>query len=160
MSANLPRQSFASDEAGAVSVDWVVLTAAVVGMGIASVVVVRDGSTSLAEDVEFSLTSTQVAPLGCLGSAGGPAGFECYAGPTITQQLPLSDMSFTPETCFVVSGGPVTCTGGETIVADYFTMSNGDTFTRQTITAPGTETRVVWRNTATNEVVDTPPPAG
>jgi Flp pilus assembly pilin Flp len=42
---------FLSDETGAMAVDWVVLTAGVVGLGLASIGVVTTGSVSLAEEV-------------------------------------------------------------------------------------------------------------
>jgi len=35
---------FAKDEAGAVTVDWVVLTAAIVGLGIAVIATISDGA--------------------------------------------------------------------------------------------------------------------
>ena len=41
-------QNFARDEDGAVTVDWVVLTAAIVGLGIAVLASVSSGTNSLA----------------------------------------------------------------------------------------------------------------
>ena len=41
-------KSFANDEAGAVTVDWVVLTAAIVGLGIVVMTSVGGGITGLA----------------------------------------------------------------------------------------------------------------
>ncbi len=43
--------AFKSDECGAVTVDWVVLTAAIVGLGIAVLVLVSGGTTELAGDI-------------------------------------------------------------------------------------------------------------
>jgi hypothetical protein len=43
-------QAFAADEAGAVTVDWVVLTAALVGLGLAVMTVIRTGATNLADE--------------------------------------------------------------------------------------------------------------
>ena len=40
-------KNFRKDEDGAVTVDWVVLTAAVVGLAIAAYASIRDGATSL-----------------------------------------------------------------------------------------------------------------
>ena len=60
-------KSFKNDEAGAVTVDWVVLTAAIVGLGLAVVTSVRSGVSSLAGDISSSLTSASVASLGTLG---------------------------------------------------------------------------------------------
>jgi len=44
-------QNFLKDEDGAVTVDWVVLTAAVVGLGIAGVTAVNTGIGDLAESI-------------------------------------------------------------------------------------------------------------
>jgi Flp pilus assembly pilin Flp len=59
--------SFARDESGAVTVDWVVLTAAIVGLGLAVISSVRTGTSNLATDIETSLTGATVATLGELG---------------------------------------------------------------------------------------------
>jgi Flp pilus assembly pilin Flp len=53
-------KNFRADEDGAVTVDWVVLTAAIVGLGIAVLTTVRDGATDLATDIGTNLTDTQV----------------------------------------------------------------------------------------------------
>ena len=50
-------KTFAADESGAVTVDWVVLTAAIVGLGIAVVASVRSGTTSVAEQIDTSLSA-------------------------------------------------------------------------------------------------------
>lgn len=52
---------------GAVTVDWTVLAAAVVGLGIASVGAVRTGVVSLSGDVSGALSSASIAVLGTLG---------------------------------------------------------------------------------------------
>lgn len=43
--------SFFSDTSGAVTVDWVVLTAAVVGLGIGITMSIADGTTQMGEDI-------------------------------------------------------------------------------------------------------------
>ncbi|WP_334061418.1 hypothetical protein [Limimaricola cinnabarinus] len=48
-------KSFANDEAGAVTVDWVVLTAAIVGIGVAILATVSDGVDTLAENIGTGL---------------------------------------------------------------------------------------------------------
>ena len=48
--------SFLNDESGAVTVDWVVLTAAVVGLGLAVMVIVKPAVTALGTDIATSLT--------------------------------------------------------------------------------------------------------
>jgi hypothetical protein len=55
---------FSSDESGAVTTDWVVLTAAIVGMGITSVAAVRTGTGSLGAEIETSLSDSSVSLLG------------------------------------------------------------------------------------------------
>ena len=53
-------KNFRADEDGAVTVDWVVLTAAIVGLGIAVMASVRGGATDLAGDIGTNLTDTVV----------------------------------------------------------------------------------------------------
>jgi len=47
--------AFIRDEDGAVTVDWVVLTAAVVGLGIAVLTAVSNGAETMAENIETEL---------------------------------------------------------------------------------------------------------
>ena len=47
--------NFWKDEAGAVTVDWVVLTAAIVGLGIAVLASVRTGATTMAGNISTEL---------------------------------------------------------------------------------------------------------
>ena len=54
---------FLDDESGAVTVDWTVLTAAIVGLGISAAAAVRTGTTNLGQDVESSLSGASVADL-------------------------------------------------------------------------------------------------
>jgi len=53
--------NFRKDDDGAVTVDWVVLTAAIVALGLLVGTAVRDGATDLANDVGADLTA-QVTP--------------------------------------------------------------------------------------------------
>lgn len=55
--------AFLRDEAGAVTVDWVVLTAAVVGFGAAVIVNVKGGSEQLASKIDTSVRSVPVAEI-------------------------------------------------------------------------------------------------
>ncbi len=48
-------KTFGRDEDGAVTVDWVVLTAAIVGLGIAVLTSVSGGTTSLADKISSEL---------------------------------------------------------------------------------------------------------
>jgi Flp pilus assembly pilin Flp len=49
--------NFAKDESGAVTVDWVVLTAAIVGLGIAVLTTVSGGVNTLSADIAGDLTA-------------------------------------------------------------------------------------------------------
>lgn len=63
-------KKFRKDEEGAVTVDWVVLTAAIVGLGIAGVAAVSDGVDELAGRISDGVQAVDVegAP-----AAGGEA---------------------------------------------------------------------------------------
>ncbi|MEX3016472.1 hypothetical protein [Gymnodinialimonas hymeniacidonis] len=50
-------QNFAKSESGAVTVDWVVLTAALVGLGLAVMAVVSAGVENLSDDIGNSLAN-------------------------------------------------------------------------------------------------------
>lgn len=52
--------AFLKDESGAVTVDWVVLTAAIVGLGIAVLTSVGGGTTTLADKVSGHMASKDV----------------------------------------------------------------------------------------------------
>jgi len=52
---------FNRDEDGAVTVDWVVLTAAIVGLGIAVLASVRGGTVSLADKISSNLAAQEPA---------------------------------------------------------------------------------------------------
>jgi Flp pilus assembly pilin Flp len=51
-------KNFAKSESGAVTVDWVVLTAALVGLGLAVMAVVSSGVENLGTDIRNSLANT------------------------------------------------------------------------------------------------------
>lgn len=60
---------FLNDESGAVTVDWVVLTAAIVGLGIAVLSSVGGGTTQLAGKISSSLADGNVRTLTGLDAA-------------------------------------------------------------------------------------------
>ena len=62
--------NFLKDESGAVTVDWVVLTAAIVGLGIAVLTSVGTGTVSLADNVSGSLAATTVSTEATFTSSG------------------------------------------------------------------------------------------
>lgn len=51
---------FAKDDDGAVSVDWVVLTAALVGLAVTAATTVRDSVGVLADSIETEVADTEV----------------------------------------------------------------------------------------------------
>ncbi|WP_103764824.1 MULTISPECIES: Flp family type IVb pilin [Roseovarius] len=53
-------KKFRKDEEGAVTVDWVVLTAAVVGLGVAGVTAVSGGVNSLAQAISSGVEGQDV----------------------------------------------------------------------------------------------------
>ena len=61
-------KSFRNDDSGAVTVDWVVLTAAIVGLGIAVVATVGNGIGGLGNNISTALSGATVTPLPGLGS--------------------------------------------------------------------------------------------
>jgi len=50
-------KNFSKDEDGAVTVDWVVLTAAIVGLGIAAITAVSGGVTNLGNAISADLSA-------------------------------------------------------------------------------------------------------
>lgn len=76
-------RTFATSESGAVTVDWVVLTSGLVGLGLAALAVVSGGLENLSGDVAQSLANASVGPsvFATLGSVfssdftGGAAGW-------------------------------------------------------------------------------------
>lgn len=53
-------KKFRDEEDGAVTVDWVVLTAAIVGLAVAIVALVEGGVTNLATDIASGLSAITV----------------------------------------------------------------------------------------------------
>ena len=54
-------KNFVKSESGAVTVDWVVLTAAIVGLGLAVMAVVSGGVQDLSQDIDNQLTSQGIS---------------------------------------------------------------------------------------------------
>ncbi|MEM7490929.1 MAG: hypothetical protein AAF390_17575 [Pseudomonadota bacterium] len=63
--------SFFADESGAVTVDWVVLTAALVGLGLAVMSVVRGGVTDLTNNIGNVLCGIEIADNGDVDTGQG-----------------------------------------------------------------------------------------
>ena len=54
-------RKFRNDEDGAVTVDWVVLTAAIVGLGIAVLTSVTNGTQTVTENISTQLNDSSVS---------------------------------------------------------------------------------------------------
>lgn len=54
-------KNFRNDEDGAVTVDWVVLTAAVVGLGVAALAAIKSGTASLTSKINEHLQSQSIS---------------------------------------------------------------------------------------------------
>lgn len=61
MRAAVRLKSFALSESGAISVDWVVLTAALVGLGLAVTNIVSTGLSDLSSDIRIQLERNHVS---------------------------------------------------------------------------------------------------
>jgi hypothetical protein len=74
----MPIKSFIFEESGAVTVDWVVLTAGIVGLSIATAAVVSGGVENLSGDVDTRLTDME-AGQGFLDGLGGAINWADYS---------------------------------------------------------------------------------
>ncbi|MBZ8117671.1 hypothetical protein KUD11_03310 [Roseovarius sp. LXJ103] len=54
-------KKFRADESGAITVDWVVLTAAIIGLAVAGVVAAQTGVISLAGTIGTAVSSTSTS---------------------------------------------------------------------------------------------------
>ena len=61
MTLNTMIKTFAADETGAVTVDWVVLTAALAGLGVAVMVSISDGMEDLSGDIDDQLSTQHIS---------------------------------------------------------------------------------------------------
>jgi len=150
-------RKFCADDQGAVTTDWVVLTAAIVGLGIGAAAVVRTGTSALGGDIQTSLSGSTVASLDCMGTNDGPAGFECYDGPTITS-IGMASAWVSDGYCVMDLDGGGYCTPGSSGSTQSYQMSDGSTY-YQNITTSGSERTETWTDGRGNPV-DEPPPAG
>lgn len=71
--------NFLKDDSGAVTVDWTVLAAVTVGLGLSAAAAVRTGTGSLGEDIQLSLERARVA-----GGAIATLSFDDIDGLTVT----------------------------------------------------------------------------
>lgn len=71
-------KNFLSDESGAVTVDWVVLTAALVGLGLATMSVIGDGVGAASNDTSERLASIDSEVEWDLGGQSGDGGTRSF----------------------------------------------------------------------------------
>lgn len=131
---------FLSDESGALTVDWVVMAAAVVGLGVATVSTVRSGTQALGDDVSTSLSGSAVVSLGSLGSVPTVA-------PTVGAMVSESVWATGGGRCPV---GP--CLPPTTYYEQQFEMSDGSIWTRNYEVVDGAVTVWSWTDQNGNEV--------
>lgn len=164
-------QAYFNDESGAVTVDWVVLTAAVIGLGGAVMASVGVGGMDLADDIKANLEDTKISsylPVPTFGEAvdsvhidnsprqcteATPAVLAMDVDGNITEQSPAVEASC--NTDVMVSGGTT-----------WYAMSDGTQWTKQvrtthTFLTPTldseieSETVITWRDQDA-EIVEAP----
>ena len=134
---------FFADESGAVTVDWVVLTAAIIGLGVAVTASVGAGSTDLAGDTQTNLTGMEIAS---------------YIPPVTYGAVVRGDGYGVAGACSLtlVNGQAVqNCTPGYFVLNELYAMSNGEEWWKTTNTVEGQDPVVTWTN-ADGEAVDAP----
>lgn len=133
-------KDFLRQDSGALTVDWVVLTAAVVGLGVATVASVRSGTQALGSDISTSLNSASVVSLGTLGSV-----------PVVTPTMG----AMIGESMWQTGGGrcPVgPCLPPTQYHEQQFEMSDGTIWTRNYEVVNGEVTVWSWTDANGNEV--------
>lgn len=134
---------FLRDESGALTVDWVVMAAAVVGLGVATVASVRSGTQALGTDVSNSLSSSSVASLGTLGA-------------TATAPVPLMHqaVAMIGESMWATAGGRCTPGPGCPPATEYyeqdFEMADGSIAVRRYEVVNGQVTTWSWTDSEGN----------
>lgn len=64
-------KNFRNDEDGAVTVDWVVLTAAIVGLAIVAGATIMNATTGVVDNVTTGINSAQTATTNMTAASGG-----------------------------------------------------------------------------------------
>jgi hypothetical protein len=134
---------FVSGESGAVTVDWVVLTAATIGLGAAVMSSVGTGGMTLADLTASTLSGSEVAsyiPVPTYGAAISGMGYG-VAGACSAQMV---------NGLMVQNCGP-----GYTVFSTTYSMSNGEVWSKTVRTVDGQDPQISWVN-ADGELVDAP----
>lgn len=138
--ANIPLSpynlTFLADQTGAVTVDWVVLTAALSGLGLATLAVVSGGIENLAEDSATQLASLEVGiefgELGQLLSLGFSGGVGPFSGGTLITAAGFGDILQIGQNEIVEASFDIPAGAGEATVS--FDLIGADDFDGDTAT--------------------------
>jgi hypothetical protein len=137
--------AFYENESGAVTVDWVVLTAAIIGLGAAVSASVGSGTTTLATTMESALSGSEIASYTA-------AAIPTYGLIIDGNLIPVAEVCSYQDSGQISQGGtPImeeVCTPREEIRTLDFEMSDGSTWTQSTHyidSSPPVET-VTWYN--------------
>lgn len=124
---------FLVSDSGAVAVDWVVLSASVVGLGIGTATAVRTGANAAGDDIESSLSAAWVADLRATLPGGFSSFFDTalgmyvYASGDGLAGFAVSDAlgSISGDTALVITSGGVR-NGGSTFGGAVFGMDQSE----------------------------------
>lgn len=138
---------FCKSEEGAVTVDFVVLTAAIVGLGVAATAVVSGGVSDLSTDVDGQLNAQVI---------------QTSFAPSISfaSIFPIASAWSAAPSCSLV-GDVVTCSGGGGGERRTYNMSDGTQWTYERAWTGSGEETITWRDenneiVAANDVPDLP----
>lgn len=118
--------TFARAEDGAVTVDWTVLAAAVVGLGVSTVAAVRTGVVNLGSDINGTLSSASIAELGALDGAAPFSYTRLFASDSLYSSW-MSSFSGWPDATLLqmygiyAAGAQTYLDSGQTVDAAYYT---------------------------------------
>ena len=147
---------FIRNEDGAVTVDFVVLTAATVGLGVAVLGVVSGGIENVSQDVDDQLVSQVIQT--------------SFVEPlTFAGQNPLMSAWIEEPVCIMSGGGgdqdgdavQFSCSGGGSGTNSFYTMSDGSSWTRKEFSPNDGPTTTTWydgdgEEVAADDVPDIP----
>lgn len=138
-------KNFLASDSGAVAVDWVVLSASIIGIGLSTAVAVRTGTSSLASDIDGSLTSASISSLGSLGDDGYTGAWVESSGRGVAW---IEEVS-------CPKGGIVACPSYIEHVNMTYLMEDGSYWSMQSVQPEGEEATITWFNEA-GDAVDAP----
>jgi hypothetical protein len=89
---------FITGESGAVSVDWVVLTGATIGLGVAVMTSVATGTVSLGDKIETALADSTIASYPGLPGLGAQSSYTSSGGTVVCAVAPCPGPYYFEET--------------------------------------------------------------